>query len=37
MRHIIDFEAPCLGEAMGEHVWKYAITKEYQYILNNDV
>jgi hypothetical protein len=37
MSHFIDFEAPCHGEAISEHVWKDAITEEYQYILKNDV
>ena len=37
MSHFIDFEPPCLGEATGEQVWQDAITKEYQYILKNDV
>jgi hypothetical protein len=33
MSHSIDSETPCHGEAIGEQVWKNAITKEYQYIL----
>jgi hypothetical protein len=37
MSHFIDSEPPCLGEATREHVWKDAITKEYQYTLKNDV
>jgi hypothetical protein len=37
MRHFIDSEASCHGEEIGEHVWKEAITEEYQYILKNDV
>jgi hypothetical protein len=36
MSHFIDYE-PHLGEATGEQVWEDAITKEYQYILKNDV
>jgi hypothetical protein len=37
MSHFIDAEPPCLREATREQVWKDAITKEYQYILKNDV
>jgi len=37
MRHFIDFEALCLGEAIEEQVWKDSIIEEYQYILKNDV
>jgi hypothetical protein len=29
MSHFIDVEPPCLKEAIREHVWKDAITKEY--------
>jgi hypothetical protein len=36
MSHFIDVEPPCLREAIGEQVWKDAITEEYQYILKND-
>jgi hypothetical protein len=37
MSHIIDFEPSCHGESIGEHVWKDAMTEEYQSILKNDV
>ena len=37
MSYFIDVEPPCLREATGEQVWQDAITKEYQYILKNDV
>jgi hypothetical protein len=37
MSHFIDFEPSCHGEARGEHVWKYAMIEEYQYLLKNGV
>jgi hypothetical protein len=37
MSHFIDVELLGLREATGEQVWQDAITKEYQYILKNDV
>jgi hypothetical protein len=37
MSHFIDDELLGLREEIREHVWKDAITKEYQYILKNDV
>jgi hypothetical protein len=37
MSHIFDSEPSCHREATGEQVWQDAITKEYQYILKNDV
>jgi hypothetical protein len=35
MSHFIDAGTPCLRKETREPVWKYAITEEYQYILNN--
>jgi hypothetical protein len=37
MSHIIDSEPSYHVEATGEQLWKDAMTKEYQYILKNDV
>jgi hypothetical protein len=37
MSHIIDSEPSFHGEVTGEQVWQDVMTKEYQYILKNDV
>jgi hypothetical protein len=37
MSHIIDTEPSCHGEVAGQHVWKDAMTEEYQSIIKNDV
>jgi hypothetical protein len=37
MTHIIDSDPSCHREALGEQVWKDAMTEEYQSILKNDV
>jgi hypothetical protein len=37
MSHFIDSKPSCHGEARGEHVWKYAMIEEYQYLLKNGV
>ena len=37
MSHIIDTKPSCHGEAVGQQVWQDAMTKEYQYIMKNDV
>jgi hypothetical protein len=37
MSHIIDIEPSCHGEAIGQQVWKDAMTEEYQSIMKNDV
>jgi hypothetical protein len=33
MHYFIDAEPPCFREVIGKQVWKDAITKQYQYIL----
>jgi hypothetical protein len=37
MSHIIDIEPSFHGEAVGQQVWKNAMTEEYQSIMKNDV
>jgi hypothetical protein len=37
MSHSIVYETPCHEEIIGEQVWENAITKEYHYILKNNV
>jgi hypothetical protein len=37
MSHIIGSDPSSHGEAIGEQVWKDAMTEEYQSILKNDV
>jgi len=37
MSHFIDSDPSCHGEALGENIWKEAMTKKYQYILKNEV
>jgi hypothetical protein len=37
MRHIIDTDPSFHGEAIGQQVWKDAMTEEYQSIMINDV
>jgi hypothetical protein len=33
MIHFIDYDPPCLGEEIGEQVWKYAINRRIQVYL----
>jgi hypothetical protein len=37
MSDIIDIEPYCHGEAVGQQVWKDAMTEEYHSIMKNDV